>query len=326
MIIAMCCTRNWYIYLITVLSAIFKNNEVKKVYLFIEDDKIGYIKDKRVKFINVNSLKEYIIPGSPNYSTSYTKMSFMRCCFSKYLTEDKVLYLDVDTIVNSDISSLWNTPFEDSVLVGVKEGGDWNNHLSTYGLNGNYINSGVLLMNLKAIREEKLDDSMIELLNKNKYAYPDQDVINLVCRNRIKYVGSEFNSCETTGIVENAKIIHYIRGNKGWMKTSPRSEIWYKYYKEAIGGKGMEIYKVKTIKSFNDYEGKEITANETFKKRRVGELFECTKERGEFLLQNKVVELVELIPVIEEEPKEVKEEAKEVKEPKETKKKGKKVK
>lgn len=307
MIICYNCTRNWYIHLVTELYALFKHNKVKKVYLFIEDDNIPYITDKRVEFINVNSLPEYITQESPNYNTRYSKLSYLRCYFSKILKEDKILYLDADTLVVDNIEDLWNTDFEDNVLVGVHEGGEWNKHLWTYGLDDTYINSGVLLMNLKALREEKLDDSMIYLLNNNRYAFPDQDVINLVCRNRIKHVSNVYNSSETTGIVDNAKIIHYIRGNKGWIKGSLRSDIWFNYHNEYIEKEGiMDNYKVKALVTFNDYEGKDISNPENpFIKREAGKSeWECSAERYEYLKSVGAVELIEIRKV--EEPKEEK--------------------
>lgn len=309
MIIAMCCTRNWYIYLATELYALFKNNNVKKVYLFIEDDEISYLKDKRIEFINVNKLDEYITKESPNYNTKYSKLSYLRCYFSKILNEDKILYIDADAIVVDDISDLWNIDLEDNVLAGIHEGGEWNSHLNTYGLNDTYINSGVLLMDLKKIREEKLDDSMIYLLNHNYYAFPDQDVINLVCRNRIRHLSNIYNSTETTGFVDNAKIIHYIRGNKGWIKTSPRSEIWYNYHNEMIGGNKMDNYYVRATRDFNDYEGKDISnPSNSFVERKanVSEWW-CSAERYEYLKQNNAVELIEIkkieLPKKEEKPK-----------------------
>lgn len=307
MIICMCATKQWYIYQMTNLYALFKHNNVKKVYLFIEDDNIPYITDKRVEFVNVNTLKEYITQESPNYNTKYSKLSYLRCYFSKILKEDKILYLDADTLVVDNIEDLWNIDFEDNVLVGVHEGGEWNKHLWTYGLDDTYINSGVLLMNLKALREEKLDDSMIYLLNNNKYAFPDQDVINLVCRNRIKHVSSVYNSSETTGIVDNAKIIHYIRGNKGWIKGSLRSDIWFNYHNEYIEKEGiMDNYKVKALVTFNDYEGKDVYNPENaFIKREANKSeWECSAERYEYLKSVGAVELVEIIKV--EEPKEEK--------------------
>ena len=304
MIICLCATRNWYIHLATELYAIFKHNKVKKVYLFIEDDNIPYLTDKRIKFINVNNLPEYITSSSPNYNTKYTKASYLRCYFSKVLKEDKILYLDADTLVVDKIEDLWNIDMEDNVLVGIHEPGEWNKHLYTYGLDETYINSGVLVMDLKKIREEKLDDSMIYLLNNTHYWFPDQDVINLVCRNRIKYVSNVYNSTETTGIVDNAKIIHYIRGNKGWVKGSPRSEVWDKYHKEYLESEENMKYKVRAIKNFNDYEGKDINNPEnTFIVREAGKSeWECDGKRYEFLKSVGAVELVEIVP-IEEKPK-----------------------
>lgn len=235
MIIAMCCTKNWYSYVAVELYALFKHNNIEKVYLFIEDDTIPFIKNDKVHFINCKNLPNYISKDSPNYNSIYTQMSFLRCYFSKILNEDKILYIDADAIVVDNIQELWDIDLKDNVIAGVHEGGtDWNAHLCTYGLNDTYINSGVLLMDLKKIREEKLDDSMLYLLNHNHFWYPDQDIINLVCRNRIQLLSNIYNSTVDTGIVENAKIIHYVRKDKGWIKTSPRSEIWYKYYDEYI--------------------------------------------------------------------------------------------
>lgn len=306
MIIAMCCTRNWYFYVAVELYALFKHNKVKKVYLFIEDDNIPYIRDKRIEFINYNNIEEYVTRNSPNYNTQYSKLSYLRCCFSKILKEDKILYIDADAIVVDNIEDLWNIDFD--VLAGVHEYGEWNRHLNTYGLDDTYINSGVLLMNLAKLRDEHLDDSMIYLLNHNKYAFPDQDVINLVCRNRIKHISNIYNSTETTGMVDNAKIIHYIRGNKGWKKASKRSEIWYNYHDEYVKKEGiMNNYKVKAIIKFNDYEGKDVTkASNGFIFRNVGDIFTCTAERYAYLKEHNAVELVEIEPTIKLEAEDIK--------------------
>ena len=119
-------------------------------------------------------------------------------------------------------------------------------------------------MNLDYIRKEKLDDTMISLLNKNYYHFPDQDVINIACKDKIKYLSNIYNSTETTGIVEDAKIIHYIRERKGWIKTSPRSEIWHKYYNEMLERRGTMV-KVKCIVEYDDNKlGRRIKLNDEF--------------------------------------------------------------
>jgi len=153
-------------------------------------------------------------------------------------------------------------------------------------------------MNLDYIRKHKLDDKMIEMLNKEYHEYPDQDTINIVCKGKIKCISNTYNSTKTTGIVENAKIIHYIAGDKGWVKESPRSEIWYKYYNERR--KDMVKVKVSIPVGFNDLVARKI--------RKFGEEFEVPEERAKFLEEKKVVEVIEvlpeMIPEIIEEPKE----------------------
>jgi len=118
--IAMACSRNWYFYQATNLYALFKHNNIEKVYMFIEDDNIPYLKDDRIEFVNVNQF-DYIKITSPNYQTFYTKLTFARCYFSKVLKEDKILYLDADTLVTDNIEELWNIDLKDNILAAVHE-------------------------------------------------------------------------------------------------------------------------------------------------------------------------------------------------------------
>lgn len=307
MIIAICSTRNWYFYLATELYALFKHNEVKKVYLFIEDDNIPYLKDKRIEFININKTEKYIKEYSPNYKTKYSQMSYIRCYFSKILKEKKVLYIDADAIVVDNIEELWDLDLKDKALAGVKESGEWSKHLGIRGMDDKYINSGVLLMNLDYIRKENKDDEMIALLNNQYFAFPDQDVINIVCKDKIEYLSNIYNSAVTTGVVDNAKIIHYIRQHKGWIKGSQRSDIWYRYFLEMIE-RSKKMVKVECTVTYNDLELNRLVEK--------GEQLEVTKERANYLVNER--ELAKVIEVIPEEVKveEVKlEEKKEVKKP-----------
>ena len=297
----MCCTRNWYQYMATPLYTLFKYNDIKKLYMFIEDDAIPGLKDKRIKYININNTKEYILPSSPNYNTKYSKLSYVRCYFSKLLKEDKLLYIDADALVIDNLADLWGNEFNDKYIIGVKEPGAWSKHLGIADMDNKYINSVILLMDLSKIRKDKLDNAMIDLLNTNKYYFPDQDVINIVFKDKIKYVSNIYNSTETTGFRDDAKIIHYIRERKGWFKTSPKSEIWFKYNNEMLimKGESMKNYKVKALKKFDDYEGQQIGGGNAFTTRKVNDIFYCTQDRYEYLKAHNAVELVEVLPLPE---------------------------
>ena len=297
MIIAICSTRNWYFYLATELYALFKHNEVKKVYLFIEDDNIPYLKDKRIEFININKTEKYIKDYSPNYKTKYSQMSYIRCYFSKILKEKKVLYIDADAIVVDNIEKLWDLDLKDKALAGVKESGEWSKHLGIRGMDDKYINSGVLLMNLDYIRKENKDDEMIALLNNQYFAFPDQDVINIVCKDKIEYLSNIYNSAVTTGVVDNAKIIHYIREHKGWIKGSPRSDIWYRYFYEMLE-RSDKMVKIECTVTYNDVQLERQIP--------IGEQITVTNERADFLVNTKgYAKVIEVIPE-EVKPEEVK--------------------
>lgn len=325
MIIGMAATRNWYMYMATVLYSLCKHNNIEKMYLFIEDDNIPFLFDERIEFINIYNLPEYVKKTSPNYNSFYTKMTFARCYFSKVLSCDKIIYIDVDALCVDNIQEIWDLNLENNVIVGVFESGEWEKYLQYDKLDNTYINAGFMLMDLKKIREEGIDDKILYLINNIKYAFPDQDTINIVCRDKIKHISNIYNSCETTGIVDNAKIIHYIREQKGWVKGSPRGEIWQKYFNEMIkGGKKMEEnYKVKALISFDDYNGQEVREENKCEKReaRKSEWW-TTKERYEFLKSKNAVELVEIkkieLPKVHGVPVkiELKEEKKIKKEPK----------
>ena len=59
-----------------------------------------------------------------------------------------------------------------------------------------YINSGVLLLNMKAFREEHFTEHFLNVMNKHYFACiaPDQDYLNMICRDRILYLDETWNA------------------------------------------------------------------------------------------------------------------------------------
>lgn len=242
MIIGMSCTKNWYKYLLTNLFAILSNNTVEKIYLFIEDDYIDELDLLEhyfnTKFIckNISTIfDKYIEPTGPNINTRYTKCSMSRLFFSKEVKESKILYLDVDALVISNIHELWNINLDDYYVSGVTDSGmmkDGVVYLKFIQSNIPYINSGVLLMNLDLIRKDKIDDKWLHLINTERFMYPDQDVINCACKDHIYIFPVEYNSSASTQLLSDKskiKIIHYTMKKTDWVKNHLYSEIWYHF-------------------------------------------------------------------------------------------------
>jgi len=242
MIIGMGCTRNWYQNLLVNIFAILYNNKVEKFYLFIEDDYIEELNLFKIKFNtefickNMNDIFfKYIDRESPNIDTRYTKASMARLLFSKETSEERILYLDVDALVVSNIKDLWNINLGECYVAGVPDSGmkrDGVVYLKFIDSNIPYINSGVLLMNLKLIRERKIDDKWFNIINTERRMYPDQDVINSICKDHIYIMDPEFNSSASTELLEDVskiKIMHYTMKKENWVSEHKNSEIWYKY-------------------------------------------------------------------------------------------------
>lgn len=130
-------------------------------------------------------------------------MVLIRAALSKIFPQlNSILSLDVDTIVNEDISDIWNTPLDDYYLAAVREPEkSTENYL--------YINMGVALLNLKKLRDDKKDDEIIYALNTIKYDYNEQDCINEKCQGAIYELSPDYNITNYTVKAKHRKIIHY---------------------------------------------------------------------------------------------------------------------
>ena len=311
MIIVLTCNRGWYQYITTLIYSINYHNDCK-IYLIIEDDKLPYEIPNNVEIININKIPKFVKKTSPNIDTHYTKFTFVRCYLSKILKEDKILYLDADTIVTNSLLDLWQTDITDYAIAGVKEYGEWYDYIGVP--NEEYINAGVLLMNLKYIREHKIDDKLFKLINSKWLGFPDQDAINIICNGKIKYINPVYNSHELTLITADAKIIHYIRRRKGWFKDSPRSIYWQRYREKMLREKlkgGYTMIRAEVIERFNFARFNELeNINRKYENAQeglleVGDQFDCSKEIANYLLGENALKraFIEIIEVIPEETK-----------------------
>ena len=247
--VAFCCNKNFYKYLaININSLLNYNSNIDKIYLILEDDTIENIPylDKVInnytinyEVINFNNVKDnYLSKKSPNLNTVYSNFCFAKLLLSDLTKEDKIIYIDTDTIVKGDLSLLWYLELDEYYALGVKDYGvrDENNYYNYMNLNCKYINTGVMVLNLKKIREDKLVDKLFTQINSKEYKYPDQDAFNIVCNNKIGYIPSIFNCiCKTTKEVsdyDKVKIFHFAGEKKYWATDKKHSEEYFIEYEE----------------------------------------------------------------------------------------------
>ena len=218
-------------------------------------DSISDYENFHLRFIQVNndSLRNIEI------KTSHLSVQ----CFYRLLlpsimeTADRVVYLDCDTIVCGDLSELASVDMDENYVMGVKAAAFMagnrfqrrkREELGIPSMD-QYVNSGVLLMNLKKIRWDALDQRFLELTG-NNYSSEDQDVLNVACYGKIGHLPLKFNAMikyldpdsdnysqrriypteELKEALNEPVIIHYANKTKpwGWFDLF-WADIWLKY-------------------------------------------------------------------------------------------------
>ena len=160
---------------------------------------------------------------------------------------DKGLYIDSDIIVPSDISELLSIDLEGNIIAAccdhsIKGVPEFVYYIENYvGVPiDEYINSGVLLMDLKMMREKHFSEEFLRLLNTYHFdtVAPDQDYINVMCNGKIKYLDNSWDTMPPQGgeeaVIDDPKLIHYNLFLKPWFYDNiPYEEYFWKYASES---------------------------------------------------------------------------------------------
>ena len=155
-------------------------SHLDKRFIPIEYEDIAFInnvvksknKNNTVTKIDVTDLYNKEFGGSPNETAYCTPYTLLRLLADKIENiPDKLLYLDIDMMAAKDISELFNIDISDYEYAAVKE---------KYGsklIRPDYINAGMLLLNMKKIRETGLLEKAREKIRTKKMLFADQDAI-----------------------------------------------------------------------------------------------------------------------------------------------------
>ena len=155
-------------------------SRINKDYTCIEDKQVEFLnevvksknKENSVIKIDVTDLYEKEFGRCKNENAYCTPYTLLRLLADKVKEiPDKILYLDIDMMAANDISKLYNTDISEYEYAAVKE---------KYGsifIWPDYINAGMLLLNMKKIKETKLLEKARTLIKTKKMLFADQDAI-----------------------------------------------------------------------------------------------------------------------------------------------------
>lgn len=175
---------------IFVLTAEFEYNGEKREAVsasfaaFLEMYLKKYNACATVTLIDISERFQSELP-SANMETRFTPGCMLRL-YADEVDElpKRILYLDNDVICRSDPHLFYNQQMGDNELAGVLDYyGGWFFRQKLY--KRDYLNSGVLLLNLSKIRESSLFKRAREMCVTKKMFMPDQSALNKLCRSKI---------------------------------------------------------------------------------------------------------------------------------------------
>ncbi len=142
--------------------------------------------DAKVKEVNVQSCVRlvdvgelfYSFPPVANLNTRFTPFCMLRLYMDQVEgLPDKLLYLDNDVMCHADFTDFYHQDITEVEFVGVHDYyGRWAYMRREY--NHNYVNSGVLLMNMVKMRESNLLARCREICARQRLFLPDQTALN----------------------------------------------------------------------------------------------------------------------------------------------------
>ena len=170
-------------------------SHIKPEYLPISDAQIDFFNEVIKKYdcrhnaikIDVTSLYNEEFAGSPNedaYCSPYTRIRLLADRVEGL--PDKILYLDIDVMFNRDINLLYGTDVSSVEYAAARD------HYGKYLISPNYVNAGVMLWNLKMMRESGLLVRARELIRKKKLTFADQSAI-IRSTTKKKMLAQKFN-------------------------------------------------------------------------------------------------------------------------------------
>ncbi len=165
---------------------------------------------------------------------------FIADMFPEY---DKAVYVDSDIVVPGDISELYHLSLGENVIgachdFSIEKIPELVNYIeNAVGVKcQEYINSGVLLLNLKRLRELKFSEKFLSLLCTYHFdcVAPDQDYLNAMCNGQILYLDKVWDTMPQKGEEEepDPKLIHYNLFDKPWCYRNIQYEDYFWHYAE----------------------------------------------------------------------------------------------
>ncbi len=222
-------SRSYFKYVYVLLKSLYVNHPEEEIHVYVCCDVSENCKRELQDFALhnhakgslcfIDSPKERIMNRLKISTTRPYEVYYKLFCIGSLPEDiDRILYLDVDTVVNGSLADLYGIEFKKGECVaacggkGFKGRGEYERDKA---LAGQYFNSGVVLFNLCEIRARQYFDDILDMKEIKGY-YFDQGLLNHLFCDKAVYLPTElynyrFGCFVGDGVMDykSAKIIHY---------------------------------------------------------------------------------------------------------------------
>jgi len=281
---------------ISLTSLLINNKEIDEINIYLLNDKISIKNLNKLQKTCEKYNRNLIVVDTDkilNKLKNELKVSPFKGTYTTYfklfaindlkLKTDYILQLDGDTIINSSLVGLFDIDLSNHLIAAT-----YDCTMNSYKkfidipLTDKYYNCGVLFINQKNWKKEKCEEKITNHLKteRNGYYTVDQDIINVLFRDRITYLNLKYNfnsGFYIYGIKESLKmydlkneyyntyeeikavydkpIIYHCMGamtGRPWEKNSihPQNELYLRYKNKSLW-KEEPLKEVKRSKIFN---------------------------------------------------------------------------
>ena len=219
-------THHVYPWILPSMRSLAEHHPEARVFILCEDDAFPIPLPMPAEIINVSG-QTYFPKDGVNYNNDFKYVNLLKVRYPSILPVDKVIHMDIDTIVCDDLTEMWETDLTGKWFAAVRETQTWYNPFGPW-----YYNMGVAVINLSQMREDGAEEPMQKYLNEVKQPFADQDawIKYGLERDKIVRLDTRWNESQPTGMTDRPAIIHYC-GMKDWFtrRNMPRIEYLDKY-------------------------------------------------------------------------------------------------
>ncbi len=245
---------------LSVLSLMSKTKEQLNIYILTADVKTDLKEYTALSDDFAETLRKHVTDCNPENSVTLINVTdlffsdlpaanlntrFTPCCMLRLYADlvpeipDKILYLDNDVLCRMDISEFYNQDISTFELAGVLDYyGKWFFHNNIFKFD--YLNSGVLLLNMKKIRETGLFEKCRTRCREKEMFMPDQSAINKLSAHK-KICERRYN--EQRKLKDNTVLQHFT--------TSFRLIPWL----HTVSVKPWEFERMHSVLKLHEYDG-----------------------------------------------------------------------